>query len=193
MPTWFAAVRQLSNPLHAAYLQTLLLTGARPSEVLTLRRQDMDFKWKGLTIRDKVEGKRVIPLTPHVSALLATLPRKGQWVFAGTPTERAAQPKPMSTPHKQHEKACKVAGIQGLTLHGLRRSFRSLTEWLEISAGVVAQLVGHKPSATAEKHYTVRRWTCCDCITSASKHGCWSKPALLHPHSRSNSALRGVK
>ena len=32
----------------------------------------------------------------------------------------------------------------------------SLTEWLECPAGVVAQLMGHKPSATAEKHYTVR-------------------------------------
>jgi hypothetical protein len=49
-----------------------------------------------------------------------------------------------------------VAGIEGLTLHGLRRSFKSLTEWLEIPAGVVAQIMGHKPSATAEKHYTVR-------------------------------------
>lgn len=46
--------------------------------------------------------------------------------------------------------------VEGLTLHGLRRSFKSLTEWLEIPAGVVAQLTGHKPSATAEKHYTVR-------------------------------------
>ena len=51
---------------------------------------------------------------------------------------------------------CRAAGLEGLTLHGLRRSFKSLTEWLEIPAGVVAQLMGHKPSATAEKHYTVR-------------------------------------
>jgi len=62
----------------------------------------------------------------------------------------------MSKPHKPHATACEVAGIEGLTLHGLRRSFKSLTEWLEIPAGVVAQLMGHKPSATAEKHYTVR-------------------------------------
>ena len=55
-----------------------------------------------------------------------------------------------------HSAACTVAGIEGLTLHGLRRSFKSLTEWLEIPAGVVAQIMGHKPSATAEKHYTVR-------------------------------------
>lgn len=41
-------------------------------------------------------------------------------------------------------------------MHGLRRSFKSLTEWQEVPAGVVAQIMGHKPSATAEKHYTVR-------------------------------------
>jgi len=43
-----------------------------------------------------------------------------------------------------------------LTLHGLRRSFKSLTEWTETPVGVVAQIMGHKPSATAEKHYAVR-------------------------------------
>jgi integrase len=43
-----------------------------------------------------------------------------------------------------------------MTLHGLRRSFASLTEWLEVPTGVVAQIMGHKPSATAEKHYKVR-------------------------------------
>ena len=53
-------------------------------------------------------------------------------------------------------KACKVAAIDSLTLHGLRRSFGTLSEWLEVPAGVVAQIQGHKPSATAEKHYRVR-------------------------------------
>ena len=38
----------------------------------------------------------------------------------------------------------------------LRRSFGSLAEWLELPAGVVAQIQGHKPSATAERHYRVR-------------------------------------
>jgi integrase len=49
-----------------------------------------------------------------------------------------------------------VAAIDALTLHGLRRSFGTLSEWLEVPAGVVAQIQGHKPSATAEKHYRVR-------------------------------------
>lgn len=149
LPVWFEAVQRIGNPVTAAYLQTLLLTGARPGEVLGLRWEDINTKWKGLTIRDKVEGERVIPLTPYVSHLLAALPRRNEFVFSGAAGA-------MSKPHKPHSIACAVAGIDGLSLHGLRRSFKSLTEWLEIPAGVVAQIMGHKPSATAEKHYTVR-------------------------------------
>ncbi|RYF54450.1 MAG: DUF4102 domain-containing protein [Comamonadaceae bacterium] len=156
LPGWYAAVRQLGNPQHAAYLQGLLLTGARPSEFLNLRWKDVDAKWKALTIRDKVEGERTIPLTPHVAEVIDSLPRVNEWVFASPSGAKEHAGKAMSMPHKQHEKACTVAGIDGLTLHGLRRSFKSLTEWVEAPTGVVAQIMGHKPSATAEKHYTVR-------------------------------------
>lgn len=156
LSVWFAAVRQLSSAASAAYLQTLLLTGGRPGEVLALKWKEIDVKWKALTIKDKVEGERIIPLTPYVAHLLSSLPIVNEWVFASPSSDEKLASKAMSIPHKQHEKACTVAGIDGLTLHGLRRSFKSLTEWLEIPAGVVAQLMGHKPSATAEKHYTVR-------------------------------------
>jgi integrase len=156
LAVWFSAVQQLSNPVTAAYLQTLLLTGARPGEVLEMRWEDVDTRWKSLTIRDKVEGERLIPLTPYVSHLLASLPRRSEWVFSSSIIGPDKVSKPISKPHQVHDKACTVAGIEDLTLHGLRRSFKSLTEWLECPAGVVAQIMGHKPSATAEKHYTVR-------------------------------------
>jgi integrase len=153
---WFTAVCGMGNPTAAAYLQTLLLTGARPGEVLALRWDDLNTQWRGLTIRDKVEGLRVIPLTPYVLHLLSALPRRNEWVFASNPRGGAKHAAPISSPNTLHTAACTVAGIEGLTLHGLRRSFKSLTEWLECPAGVVAQIMGHKPSATAEKHYTVR-------------------------------------
>jgi len=157
MPAWFSAVRNISNPTIAAYLQVILLTGARPGEVLELRWEDINTRWRGLTMRDKVEGERVIPLTPYVSHLIHGLHRRNEWVFASSRLDAAGRPVDTITqPRKPHETACRVAGIDGLTLHGLRRSFKSLTEWLEIPAGVVAQIMGHKPSATAEKHYTVR-------------------------------------
>jgi len=156
LPAWFAAVSAINHPAISTYLQCLLLTGARPGELLTLKWDDVDTQWQGLTIRDKYESKggqdghRIIPLTPYVHPLLASLPRHGLYVFAGTRGE------PLHKPNVAHTKACAVAGLQGLTLHGLRRSFGSLSEWLELPAGVVAQIQGHKPSATAEKHYRVR-------------------------------------
>ena len=148
----------------SAYLQTVLLTGARPGEILGMQWADINLMWKGVTIRDKVEGERVIPLTPYLSQVRAVLPRRvmvdqktgektaNPWVFS-SPTAKGGA---LSIPRSHHVAACKVAGLAGLTLHDLRRSFKSLTEWLEIPAGVVAQIMGHKPSATAEKHYTVR-------------------------------------
>ena len=156
LPAWFDTVQKISNPVAAAYLQVLLLTGARSGEVLALRWEDVNTKWSGLTIRDKVEGERTIPLTPYVSHLLHSLPRRNDCVFPSTSRGKAITGQTLSVPRTQHTAACAVAGIEGLTLHGLRRSFKSLTEWLEIPAGVVAQIMGHKASATAEKHYTVR-------------------------------------
>ena len=152
LAAWFAAVQQLPNPVIAAALQVMLLTGARPGEVLALRWEDINTQWKGISIRDKVEGTREIPATPYTLHLLATLPRRNDWVFSSTTSASGC----LSEPNNPHTRACKAAGLEGLTLHGLRRSFKSLTEWLEVPVGVVAQIQGHKPSATAEKHYTVR-------------------------------------
>ena len=152
LAAWFAAVQQIQNPVIAACLQMMLLTGARPGEVLALRWKDVNTQWKGISIRDKVEGTREIPATPYMLHLLAALPRRNEWVFS-SPTSASGC---LTEPNNPHTRACKAAGLEGLTLHGLRRSFASLTEWLEVPAGVVAQIQGHKPSATAEKHYKVR-------------------------------------
>ncbi len=152
LAAWFAAVQQLQNPVIAACIQMMLLTGARPGEVLALCWEDVNTQWKGISIRDKVEGTREIPATPYMLHLLAALPRRNEWVFF-SPTSATGC---LTEPNNPHTRACKAAGLEGLTLHGLRRSFKSLTEWLEVPVGVVAQIQGHKPSATAEKHYTVR-------------------------------------
>lgn len=183
LKAWFAAVRAIDNPVIAAYLQVLLLTGARRESLALLRWEDVDFRWNSLTIRDKEQSKggenrmRTIPLTPYVASILADLKRLNDtppprhrilhgkriendltnwkpspWAFSSTRSKSGR----LEDPTRRHYRACEAAAIDDISLHGLRRSFASLSEWVEVPQGVVAQIMGHKPSATAEKHYKVR-------------------------------------
>jgi integrase len=180
---WFDSVRGNQNQVIAVYLQCLLLTGARREELAALRWEDINFQWRSIAMKDKMEGERMVPLTPYVAHLLAGLPRRNQWVFSSAKviegdtknTARRARyharngtPVPagdvsfgsasgrLVEPSIAHRRACAVAGIEGLTLHGLRRSFASLCEWLDIPGGISAQIQGHAPQGVREQNY-IRR------------------------------------
>lgn len=145
VPGWWAGVEQLNNRTASAYLRALLLTGARREEMAALKWADVDFQWRKLTIADKVEATRVIPLTPYIAQMLATLPRVNEFVFAS-----AGKVGRIADVRASHSKAMTEAGINHLTIHGLRRSFSLLGEAAGAPAGAIAQVMGHKPSATAE-------------------------------------------
>ena len=145
VPGWWAGVEQLSNRTASAYLRALLLTGARREELAALTWANVDFQWRKLTIADKVETTRTIPLSPYMAQMLATLPRVGPYVFAST--GKAGR---ITDTRASHAKALQSAAIDGLTIHGLRRSFSLLGEAAGAPAGAIAQVMGHKPSATAE-------------------------------------------
>lgn len=155
---WFTEVRRLSNPVISTYLQVLLLTGARREEIASLSWSDIDFKWSSMRIKDKVEGERTIPLTPYVSVILAKLAKfsnidatADHWVFCSdSKSGRIVEPR------KAHNRALSQANLPHISLHGLRRSFGTLSEWVEVPTGIVAQIMGHKPSALAEKYYRRR-------------------------------------
>lgn len=174
---WFKNAISLENPFISAFLQVALLTGGRPEEVECIKWGDVDFKWSTITIRDKVEGFRIIPLTPYVRSLLKNLEvlnntppppdrilqgkrikndlenwKPSEWVFSSKQSASGH----IEDPRAAHEKVLKAAGLPSLTRHGLRRSFGTLSEWVECPVGIVAQIQGHKPSAIAEKHYRVR-------------------------------------
>jgi len=152
LAAWFDAIRKINNPVISSYLQALLITGARRNELQMLKWGDIDFRWCSMTIRDKVEGVRTIPLTPYLATLLGALPRRSDWVFSSL----GAKSGHITEPRIAHNQAIEAAGLPHVSLHGLRRSFGTLSEWVEIPTGVVAQIQGHKPSALAEKHYRRR-------------------------------------
>lgn len=149
---WFAHIRRISNPVFSTFYQALLLTGARRGEMQILKWADVDFQWQKMTIRDKVEGLRTIPLTPHLAALLQSLPKFNDYVFSSASSKEGF----IIGMTKPHLSAVAAAGLPHISIHGLRRSFATLSEWLEIPAGVVKQIMGHKPGTVAEKHYIQR-------------------------------------
>ena len=174
---WFEKVREIGSPVTSAYLQVALLIGARPNEVATLRWESIGFKWGQLAIADNTVDAREIPLTPYVASLLRDLkarndtPPPSHRILRGQKIKNDTEnwkPSPWVFPSKTSKtghiespnfalnQVQVSAGLPELSVHGLRRSFKSLTEWCEVPVGIVAQIMGHKPSATAEKHYTVR-------------------------------------
>lgn len=180
---WFDAVRGNQNQVIAAYLQCLLLSGRRKEQVMALRWEDVDFRWRTIAMKDKTEGDVTVPLTPYMAHLMASLPRRNEWVFSSVKTisqdaknlrrrDRyhaargteapsggltvASASGRLMDPSDAHRQACAVAGIKGLTLHDLRRSFATLSEWVETPAGIAAQIQGHAPQGVREQNY-VRR------------------------------------
>jgi integrase len=149
---WFDAVRKIGNPVISAYLQVLLLTGGRREELAAVKWADVNFQWCSIKLSDKVEDFRMIPLTPFVAQLLANLPRRNEYVFS-SPTSESGH---IAEPRIAHNDAVAAAGLPKLTLHGLRRSFASLSEWIETPKGIAAQIQGHAPQGVREQNY-IRR------------------------------------
>lgn len=152
---WFAAVRAIPNPVIAAYLQGLMLTGARREELAELKWESVDSRLGAIWIKDKVQAEgRKVPLTPYLASLLLALPRRNEWVFSSPGATKSGGK--IAEPRIAHVRALNAAGLPHVSLHGLRRTFASLAEWVEMPRGIVAQIMGHQPSATAERHYISR-------------------------------------
>jgi integrase len=154
LQAWFPAVRRIGNPVISAYLQILLLTGARREELAALKWDDVNFQWNSIKLSDKVEDFRMIPLTPYVAALMSALPRRedNDYVFS-SPSSASGY---IAEPRYAHNQAVAVAGLPPLSLHGLRRSFASLSEWVQVPSGIAAQIQGHAPQGVREQNY-IRR------------------------------------
>jgi len=159
LEAWFDAVSKISTKVISAYLQILLLTGTRRRELSSLEWKHVDDRWKKIHLKDKVEEEgRDIPLTPYVEFLISSLSRtkgyvKNEYVFSSK-TSKSGK---LEEPRIAHKNALRIAGLpEDLSLHGLRRSFSTLSEWIEMPSGITAQIMGHKPSAIQEKHYKSR-------------------------------------
>jgi len=147
---WFTAVQEISNKVISAYLQCLLLSGARRGELIALKWSDVDFKAKTIWLKDKIKTEgRYIPLNLYMAQLIDSLPRRNEYVFSSLEAKDGF----ITEPRIAHNQAITIAGIPHLSIHGLRRSFASLFIWAEQPDGAGARIQGHAPQSIRDKHY----------------------------------------
>lgn len=151
LKTWFNVVDQIDDVQRAALI-CMLMNGSRPGEMLQLKWTDIDFEWDTIKIIDKVDQwERVIPLTPYTKQTIKSLPRVNGFVFGSKVRQEG-----YIEITKKYRALLIENGLPSLPPKAMRKSFRTLSEWVDVPRGVVNQVMGHRPSAIDEKHYVDR-------------------------------------
>ena len=118
-----AEEEELTSPYVIAAIRLLVFTGARLTEILTLRWDHVDLERGFLNLADSKTGAKTIYLNVAAKRLLTTLPRLDGNPFV-VPGER--QGKHLVNLEKPWRKIRGLAQLPDVRLHDLRHSFASI-------------------------------------------------------------------
>lgn len=136
-----------SSPWTIAAIRLLIHTGARLSEILTLRWEFVDFEAGILRLPDSKTGAKSIYLSETAIEILNDLPRleDNPHVICG---QRKGEH--LVNLQKPWRKLREKAELEGLRLHDLRHSFASFAVASGLSLPMIGALLGHtQPQTTA--------------------------------------------
>ena len=146
MPRFLHAVNQADHTMRD-FILMCLYTGARKTNVMTMRWEQIDFDLKAWRIPKTKSGvSHAVPLTHRALELLTARfqDRSSDWVFPGT-----AVAGHMAEPNRDWHKVLKVAGISDLRVHDLRRTHASYMAMSGQSLPMIGKVLGHRsPTAT---------------------------------------------
>lgn len=143
---------ELERPISAytvAMLRLVVLTGARHSEILTLRWSEVNLERGCLELSDSKTGAKEVFLPPAARQLLSELPRQSDnpYVIIGK--------KPGS--HMVNVKDSwavirKAADLDDVRIHDLRHTFASLGARAGMSLPLIGALLGHRSPQTTARY-----------------------------------------
>jgi len=142
-------------PEAAAALRLLIFTGARLREVLHLRWSEVDIERGLLFLPDSKTGKKAIILNAPALAVLAGLPRCGDYVIPGhtrATADGTVEHHPRADLKRPWAVVSKRAGLGEVRLHDLRHTFASVGAGSGLGLPLIGKLLGHKHSATTQKY-----------------------------------------
>jgi integrase len=143
LPNFFASLEAEKNETIRDYLYVCLLTGARKSNVLAMRWEDIHIERQEWLIPDTKNDESLrVPLVAKVVEILKIRLQKygrGEWVFEGTgKTGHLVEPK------AGWKRILQQSGIKNLRLHDLRRTVGSWQAATGANSYIIGGTLGHK-------------------------------------------------
>ena len=132
-----------------AAIQLLILTGARVSEILTLKWDYVDLENNLLLLPDSKTGRKAILLNTAAAELLRSLPRMANnpYVICGNREGRH-----LVNLRKPWRRIRKRAGLDDVRLHDLRHTFASWAARTGGSLPKIGALLGHSQVQTTQRY-----------------------------------------
>ena len=132
-----------------AAIRLLILTGARVSEILTLKWDYVDLENNLLLLPDSKTGRKAILLNTAAAELLRSLPRMANnpYVIYGNREGRH-----LVNLRKPWRRIRKRAGLDDVRLHDLRHTFASWAARTGGSLSKIGALLGHSQVQTTQRY-----------------------------------------
>ena len=141
----------LENSTAIAAIQSLLLTGCRRNEILSLPEDWLDTNMQCVRFADTKTGAQLRPIGTTAMSLLHQRSqrndRNSKWLF----------PADQGNGHfiglrRVYSRLCETAGIEGATIHTLRHTFAAHAASLGFSELTIAGLLGHKLGSVTARY-----------------------------------------
>ncbi len=139
------------NPTGIACLRLLAMTGARKSEVVRLRWDEVDLGTNCLRLRDSKTGAKIIPLGKAASDLIKAQSKLSDsiWVFPSFKTDGRT---PFAGIEKIWQKVRLKLKMPTIRIHDLRHSFASVGVTGGASLPIIGAILGHREVSTTQRY-----------------------------------------
>lgn len=137
------------NPWALYAIRLLLITGCRLNEILTLKREEVDFNKQCLRLSDSKTGKKLVYLSTVAIDILKAVPQ-----LEGNPYVICGEKKGahLINLQKPWRRIRQKAGLDHVRLHDLRHTFASIAASDGLSLPIIGALLGHKQTQTTARY-----------------------------------------
>ena len=137
------------NKAALSIIRVLALTGARKSEISTLRWSEVDVENCCLALSDSKTGAKVVPIGTAALDIIRAQPRLegSDWVFPGERQEGSFQGLDRVWRHVRFS-----AGLTTVRLHDLRHSYASRGLAAGAGLAIIGAILGHRDVKTTSRY-----------------------------------------